>query len=55
VIPPVYRGPYEFANLEVKAALGRDWLGQAEIWPPEPGPGDDEATDDESAVAAASK
>jgi cytochrome c oxidase subunit 1 len=34
-IPTVYRGPFEFANPEVKAALGRDWLGQAEIWPPE--------------------
>jgi cytochrome c oxidase subunit 1 len=36
VIPTVYRGPYEFSNPEVKKALGRDWLGQAEIWPPQP-------------------
>jgi cytochrome c oxidase subunit 1 len=52
VIPTVYRGPYEFANPEVKALLGRDWLGQSEIWPPEPEAADDEATDKTEATAA---
>jgi cytochrome c oxidase subunit 1 len=33
VIPTVHRGPHEFANPEVKKALGRDWLGQAEEFP----------------------
>jgi cytochrome c oxidase subunit 1 len=36
VIPTVLRGPYEFSNPEVIEALGRDWLGQAEVFPPEP-------------------
>ena len=30
VIPTVVRGPHEFSNPAVKAALGRDWIGQAE-------------------------
>jgi cytochrome c oxidase subunit 1 len=32
-IPTVYRGPHEFANPEVKAALGKDWIGQGEELP----------------------
>jgi cytochrome c oxidase subunit I len=32
-IPTVHRGPHEFANPEVKAALGKDWVGQAEELP----------------------
>jgi len=32
-IPTVHRGPHEFANPEVKKALGRDWIGQAEELP----------------------
>jgi cytochrome c oxidase subunit I len=32
-IPTVVRGPHEFANPEVKAALGKDWIGQAEELP----------------------
>ena len=35
VIPTVVRGPHEFANPEVKKALGRDWIGQAEVMPEE--------------------
>ncbi|MGQ0505232.1 MAG: cytochrome c oxidase subunit I [Myxococcaceae bacterium] len=31
--PPVFRGPHEFANPEVKKATGRDWAGQAETLP----------------------
>ena len=30
VIPTVHRGPHEYANPEVKKALGRDWIGQDE-------------------------
>jgi cytochrome c oxidase subunit I len=33
VIPTVHRGPHEYANPEVKKALGRDWIGQAEELP----------------------
>jgi len=33
VIPTVVRGPHEFSNPEVMAALGRDWVGQAEELP----------------------
>jgi cytochrome c oxidase subunit 1 len=32
-IPTVLRGPHEFANPDVKKALGRDWIGQAEELP----------------------
>jgi cytochrome c oxidase subunit 1 len=32
-IPTVLRGPHEFANPEAQAALGRDWIGQAEELP----------------------
>jgi cytochrome c oxidase subunit 1 len=32
-IPTVYRGPHEFANPEIRKALGRDWIGQAEETP----------------------
>jgi cytochrome c oxidase subunit 1 len=32
-IPTVVRGPHEFSNPEVKKALGRDWIGQAEVLP----------------------
>jgi len=32
-IPTVYRGPHEYANPEVKKALGRDWIGQTEEFP----------------------
>jgi cytochrome c oxidase subunit 1 len=32
-VPTVLRGPHEFANPEVKKALGRDWIGQAEELP----------------------
>ncbi len=32
-IPTVLRGPHEFANPEIKKALGRDWVGQAEELP----------------------
>jgi cytochrome c oxidase subunit I len=34
VIPTVHRGPHEYANPEVKKALGRDWIGQDEELPP---------------------
>ncbi len=34
VIPTVHRGPHEYANPEVKKALGRDWIGQTEELPP---------------------
>ena len=33
-IPRVLRGPHEFANPEIRKALGRDWVGQAEELPP---------------------
>lgn len=33
VVPTVVRGPHEFANPEVKKALGKDWLGQTEDLP----------------------
>ena len=33
VVPTVVRGPHEFANPEVKKALGKDWLGQTEELP----------------------
>jgi len=33
VIPTVLHGPHEFADPAVRAALGRDWLGQAERAP----------------------
>jgi cytochrome c oxidase subunit 1 len=33
VIPTVVRGPHEYANPEVKKALGRDWLNQTEELP----------------------
>ncbi|MFO0589074.1 MAG: cbb3-type cytochrome c oxidase subunit I [Polyangiaceae bacterium] len=33
VVPTVVRGPHEFANPDVKKALGKDWLGQAEELP----------------------
>ncbi|HMI85298.1 MAG TPA: cbb3-type cytochrome c oxidase subunit I [Polyangiaceae bacterium] len=33
VIPTVHRGPHEYANPEVKKALGRDWIGQTEELP----------------------
>ena len=33
VIPTVHRGPHEYANPDVKKALGRDWIGQAEELP----------------------
>ena len=33
VVPTVHRGPHEFANPEVKKALGRDWIGQTEELP----------------------
>jgi cytochrome c oxidase subunit 1 len=29
-VPTVLRGPHEYANPEVRKALGRDWIGQAE-------------------------
>jgi len=32
-IPTVLRGPHEYANPEVRKALGRDWIGQAEELP----------------------
>ena len=31
VIPTVLRGPHELGNPDVKKALGRDWIGQAEV------------------------
>jgi cytochrome c oxidase subunit 1 len=31
VVPTVHHGPHEYANPEVKKALGKDWLGQAEV------------------------
>jgi cytochrome c oxidase subunit 1 len=30
-IPTVVRGPHELSNPEVQEALGRDWIGQAEV------------------------
>jgi cytochrome c oxidase subunit I len=33
VVPTVFRGPHEYANPEVKKALGRDWIGQTEELP----------------------
>jgi cytochrome c oxidase subunit 1 len=33
VIPTVVRGPHEFADPDVRALLGRDWIGQAEELP----------------------
>jgi cytochrome c oxidase subunit 1 len=33
VIPTVHRGPHEYANPEVKKALGRDWISQTEELP----------------------
>jgi cytochrome c oxidase subunit I len=33
VIPTVHRGPHEYANPDVKKALGRDWIGQTEELP----------------------
>lgn len=33
VPPTVVRGPHEFANPEVKKALNKDWIGQAESLP----------------------
>ena len=33
VVPTVVRGPHEYANPEVKKALGKDWLGQTEEMP----------------------
>ncbi|HWE23489.1 MAG TPA: cbb3-type cytochrome c oxidase subunit I [Myxococcales bacterium] len=33
VIPTVVRGPHEFADPDVRARLGRDWIGQAEKLP----------------------
>jgi cytochrome c oxidase subunit I len=33
VVPTVHRGPHEYANPEVKKALGRDWIGQTEELP----------------------
>jgi cytochrome c oxidase subunit 1 len=33
IIPTVLRGPHEYANPEVKKALGRDWIGQTEKLP----------------------
>ncbi len=33
VVPTVVRGPHEYANPDVKKALGKDWLGQAEDVP----------------------
>lgn len=32
-IPHVIRGPHELGNPEIKARLGRDWVGQAETLP----------------------
>ena len=32
-VPVVLRGPHEFADPEVRARLGRDWIGQAEVLP----------------------
>ena len=32
-VPVVLRGPHEFADPEVRARLGRDWVGQAEELP----------------------
>ncbi|MBI3847444.1 MAG: cbb3-type cytochrome c oxidase subunit I [Planctomycetes bacterium] len=32
-IPTVYRGPHEYANPQVRQALGRDWVGQSESLP----------------------
>jgi cytochrome c oxidase subunit 1 len=33
VVPTVVRGPHEYGNPDVKKALGRDWIGQAEEMP----------------------
>jgi cytochrome c oxidase subunit I len=33
VVPTVVRGPHEYANPEIKARLGRDWIDQVEPWP----------------------
>ncbi|MEM7248669.1 MAG: cbb3-type cytochrome c oxidase subunit I [Acidobacteriota bacterium] len=33
VLPVVVRGPHEYANPDVRAALGRDWIGQTEDLP----------------------
>jgi cytochrome c oxidase subunit 1 len=38
-IPKVLRGPHEFANPEIRKALGRDWVGQAEELPAAAAPG----------------
>ncbi len=36
-IPVVQRGPHELSNPELVRKLGRDWVGQAEVVPDEPG------------------
>jgi len=33
VVPTVMRGPHEYNDPEVRAKLGKDWIGQAEILP----------------------
>jgi cytochrome c oxidase subunit 1 len=38
-IPTVLRGPHEYADPEVIARLGRDWLGQTEVLPGSPAAG----------------
>jgi cytochrome c oxidase subunit I len=35
-IPTVLRGPHEFGDPEIRARLGRDWIGQAEELPAAP-------------------
>ena len=52
VIPVVQRGPHEYANPEVAAKLGRDWIGQAEDGP-ESGRSDDKDQPAEPEAASA--
>ncbi len=42
VVPTILRGPHEFANPELQAKLGRDWVSQDEEIPGEAKAGDEE-------------
>jgi cytochrome c oxidase subunit 1 len=51
--PEVFTGPHEFANPAVKAALGRDWLGQHEQFDGVTGPDAQAEAEDAAAATAA--
>jgi len=48
VIPTVYRGPHEYSDPAVIEALGRDWIGQSEIFPGDETPEEEPVPVDEA-------